>query len=430
MRTLPRSRVASRRRAGQHPAGRRSAAAVAVTAALLACPAADGVVREPSPRQPSASAPDSFAAEVDDLLERRSDAVVSGDIDAFRATVADPGSADGARQLAAFASASALGVARFDHDPVSSDDRVTDLVVDAGYRVREVDRADRATRMHYRLERVAGAWRVAADAPVQGAPSAPWLAMPGFSVQRAGRVVVAGTMPASGRAEQADLAARALSEMARWWPGTPRRTLVLAPARADQAAALLGVSESSGSVAATTEGPTGGDGSATGDRVVIHPDAWARLGPSGRSVVLAHEAAHVAVRASVPVTAPLWLAEGYADHVGYRHADVPPGRLLAPLTHAVRSGAAPTRLPTGADLDPGRGDPEVAYLAAWQAVELLAEVRGEATVRRFVMACSPPGSATEAEAACDAALESVADWSRAEFTAAWQHRLSAMARGQ
>ncbi|MGL5929845.1 MAG: hypothetical protein ACRCY8_13000, partial [Dermatophilaceae bacterium] len=70
-------------------------------------------------------------------------------------------------------------------------------------------------------------------------------------------------------------------------------------------------------------------------------------------------------------------------------------------------------------------DIQVAYLAAWQAVELIAEEKGEAVVRRLVVACSPPGSVTEA--ACDAALGTVTGWSRAELTTAWRHRLSAAA---
>ncbi|MGL5909878.1 MAG: hypothetical protein ACRCZP_07745, partial [Phycicoccus sp.] len=406
---------------------RRALAAAAIVAGLAACAVADDAPRPVSPGGSSVTSTRGLASAVDDLLARRAEAVVSGDIDAFRGTVADPADADGRRQLAAFTSAAALGVVRFDHDPVSSAADPADLVVRVAYRVREIDRADRVTQVRYRVERTAGGWKVAAEAPVEGAPAAPWVAMPGFSLHRTGRVVVAGTAAATELVQQADMTAEALSELARWWPGTPRRTLVLAPARPDEAATLLGTPTSSGTVAATTEGPTGAGQVASGDRVVIHPDAWARLGASGRSVVLAHEATHVAVRGSVPATAPGWLAEGYADHVGYRRADISHHRLAAPLARAVRDGTAPVRLPSAADLDPGGGDIEVAYLAAWQAVELLADEKGEAAVRRLVVACSPPGSAAEAEAACDAALETVTGWSRARFTTAWQQRLSAAA---
>ncbi|MGL5864629.1 MAG: hypothetical protein ACRCYX_01990 [Dermatophilaceae bacterium] len=397
---------------------------------LAACARADDAARPALRGEPSVTSAQGTASAIDALLARRADAVVSGDVEALRGTMVDPDTPDGRRQLAALRSASALGVARFDHEPVSSAIDVADLVVGVAYRVREVDRADRATRVRYRLERIAGAWRVAAETPVAGAPAAPWLAMPGFSVREADRVVVAGTATPAELAELADLAADTLTELATWWPGTPRRTLVLAPARTDQAATLLGAPTSPGAVAATTEGPAGADRVATGDRVVIHPDAWARLGPSGRSVVVAHEAAHVAVRASVPVTAPAWLAEGYSDHVGYQRADVPHRRLTAPLAQAVRDGTAPIGLPSAADIDPGRGNIEVAYLAAWQAVELLVEKKGEAAVRRLVVACSPPTSTTEAEAACDAALVTVVGWSRAELTTAWRQRLSAVAFGR
>ncbi len=67
------------------------------------------------------------------------------------------------------------------------------------------------------------------------------------------------------------------------WDGTPTRVLVLAPATVAEADALLGRPSGSGAapVAATTEGPTGADGTATGDRVVLDPTAFDRLTASG-----------------------------------------------------------------------------------------------------------------------------------------------------
>ncbi|MGL5929950.1 MAG: hypothetical protein ACRCY8_13530, partial [Dermatophilaceae bacterium] len=110
MRSSPRRRIA----------GLHVVAGAAVVAVLVACTGADAARRPASPGGPSAGSGQGLASAVDELLARRADAVVSGDIEAFRDTVADPEDADGRRQLAAFASASALGVARFVHEPVSS----------------------------------------------------------------------------------------------------------------------------------------------------------------------------------------------------------------------------------------------------------------------------------------------------------------------
>ena len=178
---------------------------------------------------------------------------------------------------------------------------------------------------------------------------------------------------------------------------------------------------------ATTEGPTGPDGTATGDRVVLDPAAFGRLTPSGRDVVLTHELAHVAVRADVPGRPAMWLAEGYADHVGYQRADVATRRLVAPLVGAIRSGNGPRQLPRSADLGPSTGDLEVPYLAAWQAVELLSDEHGEAALRRLVAAGASTGSDADAEAATDRALSTVLGTSRDELTDAWLTRLGRLA---
>jgi hypothetical protein len=205
--------------------------------------------------------------------------------------------------------------------------------------------------------------------------------------------------------------------------------LVLAPSTAAEADALLGRISTPGTapVAATTEGPTGPAGTATGDRIVLDPSAFDRLTASGRDVVLTHELAHVAVRSTVPGRPATWLAEGYADHVGYTRADVPTGRLLAPLASSLRTGHGPRELPSAADLQPAAGDIEVPYLAAWQAVELIARDHGEAALRRLVTAGSSTGSAADAEAATDAALVSVLGTTRAELTDAWLTRLGRVA---
>ena len=124
-----------------------------------------------------------------------------------------------------------------------------------------------------------------------------------------------------------------------------------------------------------------------------------------------------------PGARPAWLAEGYADHVGYARADVSTARLVAPLVGAIRTGHGPRRLPTASDLQPTSGDIEVPYLAAWQAVELIAHDHGEAALRRLVAAGASTGSDADAEAATDAALVSVLGTTRAELTDRWLTRL-------
>jgi hypothetical protein len=279
--------------------------------------------------------------------------------------------------------------------------------------------------LEYDLVRTGAGWRVEAERPAGAGASVPWVAMPTLRVHRGEHGIIAGTVPLARLTEHATDVDRALPDLGEQWGRTPARVLVLAPATEVEADALLGrPAGSAGSpVAATTEGPTGADGTATGDRVVLDPAAFDRLTRSGRDVVLTHELVHVAVRATVPGHPAGWLAEGYADHVGYRRADVSTRRLLAPLTAAVRAGRAPSTLPGASDLQPGIGDLEVPYLAAWQAVELVAERYGEAALRRLVAAGSSLGSDADAEAATDRALLSELGTTRAELTRQWLARV-------
>lgn len=368
------------------------------------------------------------AAAIERLLDHRAHAVVDGDEAAFRATVADPGSADGARQLERFAAARRLGVALLDHEPGAGPAAAGVVIAQVTYRVAGTDDGDRTTRVRYRVVRTGRGWRVATEEPVGGVAAAPWLVMPRLRVVRGARSVVAGSAPADVLAEQAAGADATLGELAGRWEDTPPLVLVLVPADPSEAAGLLGVPQTRRRVAATTDGPTGPDGRATGDRIVIDPEVRGRLGAPGRSVVLSHELTHVAVRATAPGSPPPWLSEGYADHVGYRRADVPPQQVVASLADAVRRGAVPSELPSSADLDPSRGDITVGYLSAWQAVELIAERYGEDRLRRLVRACASSAGPEAAEVTCDRALAATLGLTRDDLTRAWRARLSALGR--
>jgi hypothetical protein len=393
-----------------------------------------------APATGGAASPTDTAA-VTEVLRRRASAVVSGDRMSYAATVAGASSPSGRRQLDSFSAARALRVSRAEvGEPVVDLEAATDHAatgvplraraeVDVRYRVDDLDRGDRVARLGYDLVRAGSGWRVEAERPVGANATAPWVAMPGLRVLRGKHAVVAGTTPGGRLAEHVAVADRALPLLRAQWSATPERVLVLAPATAAEADALLGRASSSGAapVAATTEGPTGPEGTATGDRVVLDPTAYDRLTASGRDVVLTHELAHVAVRATVPGRPAAWLAEGYADHVGYARADVASERLIAPLVTALRTGHGPRSLPGAADLRPVTGDLEVPYLAAWQAVELIAQDHGEAALRRLVAAGASTGSDADAEAATDVALERVLGTSRAQLTDALLTRLGRLA---
>ncbi|WP_188744862.1 hypothetical protein [Phycicoccus endophyticus] len=378
---------------------------------------------------PGASAGvDPPAAALDTLLTRRERAVLAGDRAAFAATLADPASASGRRQLRSFAAARALGVRRLTHevaDPPAGTGAVSATV---RYRLTGLDRAARSATVGYALRWTAAGWRVASERAVSGLAAPPWVAMPALAVQRGVAAVVAGTAPRAVLRETAATVEHALPALRRSWSRTPAQVLVLAPDTAAEAAALLGQATGAvGEVAATTEGPVGPDGRATGDEVVLDPRARRTLTAAGDRVVLTHELAHVAVRATLPGSAPRWLAEGYADHVGYAEADVPDSALLRPLARAVADGTAPARVPSADELDPAAGDLEVGYLAAWQVVEAAVARAGEDAVHELLRRCSVTGGEAAAERACDAAMPAVLGTDRAGLTRDWRRRLADLA---
>ena len=241
----------------------------------------------PSAAATGGAASPADTAAVTEVLARRAAAVVSGDRPSYAATVADASSPSGRRQLDSFSAARALRVSRVEvGEPVvdletAADQAATGVPlraraeVDVRYRVDDLDRGDRVARLGYDLVRAGSGWQVEAERPVGAGATAPWVAMPGLRVRRGKHAVVAGTAPTGRLAEHVAVADRALPVLRGQWSATPERVLVLAPATAAEADALLGRASGSGAapVAATTEGPTGPEGTATGDRVVLDPTA-------------------------------------------------------------------------------------------------------------------------------------------------------------
>jgi hypothetical protein len=205
-------------------------------------------------------------------------------------------------------------------------------------------------------------------------------------------IVVGGT-----RALAADLAARAdravLSVREVWGPV---EALVLIPATDGQAATLAAPARVDGFVAL-----------AGLDRVIIEPAGFARLSPRGRQVVLAHELTHVATGAARGGV-PMWLAEGFADYVGYRDSGIPVREAAAEL-----EGRIPERLPDAGDF---RDRAAQAYEEAWLACRYVAARFGEARLAALYRAALH-GDPT-------AALVGTVGMSVPEFTAAWRAYLA------
>lgn len=160
-----------------------------------------------------------------------------------------------------------------------------------------------------------------------------------------------------------------------------------------------------------------------GQRVVINPANLASLGGIARGIVLRHELTHVATRADTGPAMPVWLAEGFADFVGYHYAGVPVDAAASDLRTEVASGRVPSTLP-GNDAFSG-ANPRLsqAYEQAWMACRLIARRAGVPGLVRFYRHV---GAATgNPTAAVAAALRTVMGMSYDAFVAAWRHDLVA-----
>ncbi|MFG1611843.1 hypothetical protein ACGFI3_03765 [Nonomuraea wenchangensis] len=225
----------------------------------------------------------------------------------------------------------------------------------------------------------------AASAPIADAPALPAGALglwPGESVTVRGTrsVVVGRPAPTTSSAEPASSVS--LVELARLADtaalrvgavlGEPVRPLVIVPASAAEAARLAGTGPIDGLAAL-----------ADGDRVLVVPEVFARLNPTGRDVVLTHELTHVAAGTD---RLPVWLYEGFADYVGYRDSGLPVRTAAAELADEVRAGRLPGELPGPAAFAADGSDPARlarAYQESWLACRFLADRFGEETLVRL-----------------------------------------------
>ena len=210
-----------------------------------------------------------------------------------------------------------------------------------------------------------------------------------------------------------------------WGPTWPQRVVVLVPSSQDELMRVVGGNGDYSQIAAVATAELRDASSGyhpVGDRIVINPPTFAKLGTLGRRVVLTHEVAHVATRASSGPEAPAWLVEGFADYVGYRGVHVPYSASAAELRSAVRRGQVPAALPTDHDFDGGNARLAQAYEGAWLAVRLLAQRAGEAGLLELYRDVGGRRG-TPPEQALESALAEHLGTTTARFTADWRASL-------
>lgn len=379
-----------------------------------------------------------------DVLDARSRAVLHDDRAAWLSTVDPEATTFRASQSAVFSNLRSVPFSDWSYAyagvaAAPSARRVAELGapawvarVQAGYRLAGYDRASALTEQFLTMVERDGRWYVAGTSDGDTAPQ-PW-DLGKVRVVKGSRVLALGTASRSTLEEFATAGDRAVRRVTDVW-GTdwPQQAVLVVPRTEKEMGRLLQrPSDGLSQIAAVTTGELadGDHGVARSDRVVINPDAFHRLGLSGRRVVLVHELTHVAVRSSTSAPVPIWLSEGFADYVGYQDVDLSRQAIAADVLALVRRGKGPHELPGTDDFDPTKSTIAPAYSGSWLACRLIADRYGQdALVALYRAAATTPVGADgpDPQAATEAAFEKVLHTSVARFTAAWRDDLRALA---
>lgn len=360
------------------------------------------------------TATDSARTEVQQLLDRRSAALLDHDEAAYAVT--------GTRTEYTRLRALPLSSWTYRVTAVRRTSSGATADADLSYRVAGYDKVPVDARRTLTLGRAAdGTWSVTADRPAAQTGQQLWDQGPVTAVRGAHSLVLGtgrDTAELHGYATLADRAVPAVSRA--WGTGWTRHVVVLVPGSLAAMGALLGSPAANyRGIAAVTTGEAGGSGQAPADRVVVNPEAYAALGDLGKQVVLTHETTHVATRAATTAATPLWLSEGYADWIGYLDTGRTPTEAAPELTRAVQDGRAPTALPTDKDFGFTSDPTELAqaYEGGWLACRMIAEQWGTARLGDFYRAV---GAHAERPGAVEDALKKVLGTTLEAFTAKWR----------
>ena len=305
-------------------------------------------------------------SDIQELLDRRADAVMAGDLDAFMATVADDSESFVRRQRRLFRRMRGVPLAsyrlvvrpdRFGNlvtDSVSRRYQTTDAVAipvtEERYRIAGFDEAEAIEDMYFTFVLREGEWLIAEDDDLDDLTFYSGRHLWDYSrvtARRAGRFLL--LEPRCARCPQAPAAAlrlarEALRRVRDYWdaPWT-RRVPIVIPTSSDDLKRMLKVTfELDNFVAFAYSSVDRSEGiDYTGHRILLNPDAFAGRSSSSTLRVLAHELLHVATRESSGPFVPTFVEEGIAEYVGH-DADA---SALAFLEAEVAAGTFDGRLP-------------------------------------------------------------------------------------
>jgi hypothetical protein len=205
-----------------------------------------------------------------------------------------------------------------------------------------------------------------------------------------------------------------------WGTAWSQRVVALVPSTQSELSKMLSGAGDLSKIAAVATAELEGEETtkAVGDRVIVNPSNFVKLGPLGRRVVVTHEITHVATRQATGSLVPTWLVEGIADYVGYKGTDVPVTVAASELRRDLARGTPVGSLPTDKAFAGTNKKLAQAYEKAWLACMFVAETFGQSTLLRLyrVVGAQTRGNETTAT---DRSLRTVVHLTLKAFTARW-----------
>ncbi|MDQ1713959.1 MAG: hypothetical protein QOE45_3409, partial [Frankiaceae bacterium] len=376
-------------------------------------------------------------ADVAALLRRRAAAVRNHDRAAFAATIDPRSTAFRAKQLAVFDALREvpLGSWEYEIDPEGDVPPSSPFLAKYGveawsprttlrYQLRGFDPAPTQVEQFFTFVLRDGHWLTANDADFPGTDRQTARDLWDFGpvrVVRGARSLVLGHPGHAALlrdiAAQADAAVPRVSAV--WGTDWAQRAVLVVPDTQREVAAILGDDSDLSRIAAVAVAELPQDTGArhpVGNRVIVNPPNFRRLGPNGRRVVVTHEITHVATRQASGPGVPTWLVEGFADYVGYLGTGLSARAICQELRTDVRAGRVPASLPKDPEFDGANPRLAQAYEAGWLATRLIAERTGRAGLVAFYRRIGAVTTGDPLRTALRDALHTTPE----TFTAAWR----------
>jgi hypothetical protein len=385
---------------------RRTLVAGLVLGGLLLAGLLTGVSVQGAPPDPALVRDEAKYAAAQEILQRRTEAVVRGDREMWLADLDPRATQFRAQQEVVWDNLQQLKLAGIGYElqPVALDVPEADSRYSAPtftpavvfrYRLDGMDAGNVARPMAPTFVLRGGTWRLASESDAvqlipSGAEAEPWLRVP-VEVHRRGSVLVLTDIGDERAQRLLTTAESALAEVRTVVPAASTPGLVLY-ATSDTQSLTTYLDPTAGQRLEWIKAaavPTFADveewleetpaGSPTGSRIVWNQTTLPITDPTFDRVIV-HEATHAATHALVTEEAPRWVVEGYAEWVAYK--DRPETRRTdADFERALSDPGFPSRLPGD-----GRfflGPQTLNYTISWQANRYIAERYGEGALNEL-----------------------------------------------